>query len=237
MKQASLRTHIGVVPQDTVLFNDTIANNIRYGRVLATDEEVQEAARAADIHDRILSFPDGETPRPPFPALVAHGVGAAGRALPLPVILLGPAPVSEGAARFIFALVPAGYSTQVGERGLKLSGGEKQRVAIARTILKGPRIILLDEVRAKPPHPLLFFVPAVPCSSPLFGKLPPVAMSLSPRPPPRWTQRRRGTSRPPWPRCAPTAPASSWRTGRDGGKGLIQLTKPSCSGVAGFRRA
>ncbi|XP_038038200.2 ATP-binding cassette sub-family B member 6 [Anas platyrhynchos] len=96
VKQASLRTHIGVVPQDTVLFNDTIANNIRYGRVLATDEEVQEAARAADIHDRILSFPDG-------------------------------------------------YSTQVGERGLKLSGGEKQRVAIARTILKGPRIILLDE--------------------------------------------------------------------------------------------
>uniref|UniRef100_A0A8V0ZQQ4 ATP-binding cassette sub-family B member 6 n=2 Tax=Gallus gallus TaxID=9031 RepID=A0A8V0ZQQ4_CHICK len=96
VKQASLRAHIGVVPQDTVLFNDTIANNIRYGRVQATDEEVQEAARAADIHDRILSFPDG-------------------------------------------------YSTQVGERGLKLSGGEKQRVAIARTILKGPRIILLDE--------------------------------------------------------------------------------------------
>lgn len=162
MKQASLRTHIGVVPQDTVLFNDTIANNIRYGRVLATDEEVQEAARAADIHDRILSFPDGETPRPPFPALVARGVGAAGRALPLPAILLGPAPVSEGAARFIFALVPAGYSTQVGERGLKLSGGEKQRVAIARTILKGPRIILLDEVRAKPPPPLLFFL-SQPC--------------------------------------------------------------------------
>uniref|UniRef100_A0A8C0FHA0 ATP-binding cassette sub-family B member 6 n=1 Tax=Bubo bubo TaxID=30461 RepID=A0A8C0FHA0_BUBBB len=96
VKQASLRAHIGVVPQDTVLFNDTIANNIRYGRILATDEEVQEAARAADIHDRILSFPDG-------------------------------------------------YNTQVGERGLKLSGGEKQRVAIARTILKGPCIILLDE--------------------------------------------------------------------------------------------
>ncbi|XP_017680787.1 PREDICTED: ATP-binding cassette sub-family B member 6, mitochondrial isoform X3 [Lepidothrix coronata] len=96
VKQASLRAHIGVVPQDTVLFNDTIANNIRYGRILATDQEVQEAARAADIHDRILSFPDG-------------------------------------------------YNTQVGERGLKLSGGEKQRVAIARTILKGPRIILLDE--------------------------------------------------------------------------------------------
>ncbi|XP_063017996.1 ATP-binding cassette sub-family B member 6 [Melospiza melodia melodia] len=96
VKQASLRAHIGVVPQDTVLFNDTIANNIRYGRILATDQEVQEAARAADIHDRILSFPDG-------------------------------------------------YNTQVGERGLKLSGGEKQRVAIARTILKGPHIILLDE--------------------------------------------------------------------------------------------
>uniref|UniRef100_A0A8D0KR33 ATP binding cassette subfamily B member 6 (Langereis blood group) n=1 Tax=Strix occidentalis caurina TaxID=311401 RepID=A0A8D0KR33_STROC len=96
VKQASLRAHIGVVPQDTVLFNDTIANNIRYGRILATDQEVQEAARAADIHDRILSFPDG-------------------------------------------------YNTQVGERGLKLSGGEKQRVAIARTILKGPCIILLDE--------------------------------------------------------------------------------------------
>ncbi|KGL77737.1 hypothetical protein N309_05890, partial [Tinamus guttatus] len=96
VKQASLRAHIGVVPQDTVLFNDTISNNIRYGRVTATDQEVQEAARAADIHDRILSFPDG-------------------------------------------------YGTQVGERGLKLSGGEKQRVAIARTILKGPRIILLDE--------------------------------------------------------------------------------------------
>uniref|UniRef100_A0A8D0ER29 ATP-binding cassette sub-family B member 6 n=1 Tax=Strix occidentalis caurina TaxID=311401 RepID=A0A8D0ER29_STROC len=96
VRQASLRAHIGVVPQDTVLFNDTIANNIRYGRILATDQEVQEAARAADIHDRILSFPDG-------------------------------------------------YNTQVGERGLKLSGGEKQRVAIARTILKGPCIILLDE--------------------------------------------------------------------------------------------
>ncbi|XP_064926817.1 ATP-binding cassette sub-family B member 6 isoform X2 [Columba livia] len=96
VKQASLRAHIGVVPQDTVLFNDTIANNIRYGRILATDQEVQEAAQAADIHDRILSFPDG-------------------------------------------------YNSQVGERGLKLSGGEKQRVAIARTILKGPHIILLDE--------------------------------------------------------------------------------------------
>lgn len=94
--QASLRSHIGVVPQDTVLFNDTIRNNIRYGRVSATDEEVEQAAVAADIHERILSFRDG-------------------------------------------------YDTQVGERGLKLSGGEKQRVAIARTILKSPQIVLLDE--------------------------------------------------------------------------------------------
>ncbi|XP_063285369.1 ATP-binding cassette sub-family B member 6 [Pelobates fuscus] len=94
--QASLRAHIGVVPQDTVLFNDTIRNNIRYGRVSASDREVEEAAIAADIHDRIVSFRDG-------------------------------------------------YDTQVGERGLKLSGGEKQRVAIARTILKGPQIVLLDE--------------------------------------------------------------------------------------------
>ncbi|KAM8933378.1 ATP-binding cassette sub-family B member 6 [Pelodytes ibericus] len=94
--QASLRSHIGVVPQDTVLFNDTIRNNIRYGRVSASDHEVEEAAAAADIHERILSFRDG-------------------------------------------------YDTQVGERGLKLSGGEKQRVAIARTILKAPQIVLLDE--------------------------------------------------------------------------------------------
>lgn len=65
VKQVSLRAHIGVVPQDTVLFNDTIANNIRYGRILATDQEVQEAAQAADIHDRISSFPDGETPAVP----------------------------------------------------------------------------------------------------------------------------------------------------------------------------
>ncbi|KAM3585387.1 uncharacterized protein V6R79_016624 [Siganus canaliculatus] len=96
VKQRSLRAHIGVVPQDTVLFNDTIQNNIRYGRISASDQEVEEAAIAADIHDKILAFPDG-------------------------------------------------YDTQVGERGLKLSGGEKQRVAIARTILKAPQIILLDE--------------------------------------------------------------------------------------------
>ncbi|XP_053554134.1 ATP-binding cassette sub-family B member 6 [Bombina bombina] len=96
VKQASLRSHIGVVPQDTVLFNDTIRNNIRYGRVSASDQEVEQAASAADIHERILSFRDA-------------------------------------------------YETQVGERGLKLSGGEKQRVAIARTILKSPQIVLLDE--------------------------------------------------------------------------------------------
>ncbi|XP_044294026.1 ATP-binding cassette sub-family B member 6 [Varanus komodoensis] len=96
VKQVSLRSHIGVVPQDTVLFNDTIRNNIRYGRIDATNEEVIEAAITANIHERILTFPDG-------------------------------------------------YDTQVGERGLKLSGGEKQRVAIARTILKNPQIIIFDE--------------------------------------------------------------------------------------------
>lgn len=94
--QTSLRTAFGVVPQDTVLFNDTIFYNIRYGRADATDAEVYEAARMAQI--------DG----------------------------------------FIRAL-PEGYATMVGERGLKLSGGEKQRVAIARTILKGPPILVLDE--------------------------------------------------------------------------------------------
>ncbi|XP_023587081.1 ATP-binding cassette sub-family B member 6 isoform X2 [Trichechus manatus latirostris] len=94
--QISLRSHIGVVPQDTVLFNDTIANNIRYGCITASSDEVEVAAKAAGIHDSILTFPEG-------------------------------------------------YETQVGERGLKLSGGEKQRVAIARTILKAPDIILLDE--------------------------------------------------------------------------------------------
>ncbi|XP_071072216.1 ATP-binding cassette sub-family B member 6 isoform X1 [Dasypus novemcinctus] len=101
--QISLRSHIGVVPQDTVLFNDTIGNNIRYGRVTAGNDEVQAAAQAAGIHDAILAFPDGRW------------------------------------------AISTGYETQVGERGLKLSGGEKQRVAIARTILKAPDIILLDE--------------------------------------------------------------------------------------------
>lgn len=59
VNQTSLRAHIGVVPQDTVLFNDTIQNNIRYGRITATDQEVEEAALAADIHDKILAFPEG----------------------------------------------------------------------------------------------------------------------------------------------------------------------------------
>jgi ATP-binding cassette subfamily B protein len=94
--QESLRAAIGIVPQDTVLFNDTIQYNIRYGRVTATDDEVKEAARLAQI--------DG----------------------------------------FIQQL-PLGYKSLVGERGLKLSGGEKQRVAIARTILKAPPILMLDE--------------------------------------------------------------------------------------------
>jgi len=94
--QASLRAAIGVVPQDTVLFNDTIGYNIAYGREGASRDEVVAAARAARIHDFIESLPEG-------------------------------------------------YETAVGERGLKLSGGEKQRVAIARTILKDPPILILDE--------------------------------------------------------------------------------------------
>uniref|UniRef100_A0A8C4Z2U2 ATP-binding cassette sub-family B member 6 n=1 Tax=Gadus morhua TaxID=8049 RepID=A0A8C4Z2U2_GADMO len=96
VKLTSLRSHIGVVPQDTVLFNSNIRDNIRYGRISASDAEVEEAAIAADIHDKIMGFAEG-------------------------------------------------YDSQVGERGLKLSGGEKQRVAIARTILKAPQIVLLDE--------------------------------------------------------------------------------------------
>ena len=94
--QQSLRAAIGMVPQDTVLFNDTIYYNIAYGNPAASPAEVEEAARLARVHDFVMGLPDG-------------------------------------------------YQTAVGERGLKLSGGEKQRVAIARTILKGPSILLFDE--------------------------------------------------------------------------------------------
>ena len=94
--QSSVRRAIGNVPQDTVLFNDTVAYNIRYGKPDASDAEVEQAARAAHIHDFVMS-------------------------------------------------TPKGYATMVGERGLKLSGGEKQRVAIARTLLKDPPILIFDE--------------------------------------------------------------------------------------------
>lgn len=130
MKQTSLRAHIGVVPQDTVLFNDTIQNNIRYGRISASDQEVEEAAIAADIHDKIMGFPEGSRFSTTFQLVdcdckISYFVST----------------------HFPVSLSLAGYDTQVGERGLKLSGGEKQRVAIARTILKAPQIILLDEVK------------------------------------------------------------------------------------------
>ena len=94
--QKSLRDNIGIVPQDTVLFNHTIEHNIRYAKLDATEEEIRQAAKHANIHDFIMSLPDG-------------------------------------------------YQTVVGERGLKLSGGEKQRVAIARVILKNPKILVFDE--------------------------------------------------------------------------------------------
>ena len=96
LTQASVRRAIGIVPQDTVLFNDTVAYNIAYGRPGASQQEIEAAARAARIHDFI-------------------------------------------------AATPKGYDTMVGERGLKLSGGEKQRVAIARTLLKNPPILIFDE--------------------------------------------------------------------------------------------
>ncbi|TAG34921.1 MAG: ABC transporter ATP-binding protein/permease [Polaromonas sp.] len=94
--QASVRQAIGIVPQDTVLFNDTVAYNIAYGKPGATQEQVESAAKAARIHDFI-------------------------------------------------SVTPLGYATTVGERGLKLSGGEKQRVAIARTLLKNPPVVIFDE--------------------------------------------------------------------------------------------
>jgi ABC-type transport system involved in Fe-S cluster assembly fused permease/ATPase subunit len=94
--QESLRATIGVVPQDTVLFNDTIRYNIAYGRPDASEAEIEAAARHAQVHEFVMRLPQG-------------------------------------------------YDTRVGERGLKLSGGEKQRVAIARTILKDPRLLILDE--------------------------------------------------------------------------------------------
>jgi ATP-binding cassette subfamily B protein len=96
LTQDSVRKAIGIVPQDTVLFNDTVYYNIAYGNTKATREQVEDAARSARIHDFIAS-------------------------------------------------TPLGYETMVGERGLKLSGGEKQRVAIARTLLKNPSILIFDE--------------------------------------------------------------------------------------------
>ena len=96
VKQASLRAAIGIVPQDTILFNDSIYYNIAYAKPNAARDEIIHAAKMANIHFFVESLPDG-------------------------------------------------YDTQVGERGLKLSGGEKQRIAIARTILKNPRILVFDE--------------------------------------------------------------------------------------------
>jgi ABC-type multidrug transport system fused ATPase/permease subunit len=96
---ATLRTHFSVVPQDTILFNESILYNVKYANPEASFEEVQAACKVASIHNKIMSFPDG-------------------------------------------------YNSSVGERGLRLSGGEKQRIAIARAVLKHPQIMLLDEATA-----------------------------------------------------------------------------------------